>query len=77
VLDKLDLTNELVEMGGRVAATMIELFADLPPEHEFFRQFSFVSADDIREYSAIMLAMDGARPKGLPKTSVRNCCRCR
>jgi hypothetical protein len=65
VLDKLDLTNDLVEMGGRVAATMIELFADLPPEHEFFRQFSFVSADDIREYSAIMLVKDGGAATGL------------
>jgi len=52
-------------MGGRVAATMIELFADLPPEHEFVRQFSFVSADDIREYSAILQAMDGGTAEGL------------
>jgi ABC-type multidrug transport system fused ATPase/permease subunit len=71
VLDKLDLTNELVEMGAHVAATMIELFADLPPEHEFFRQFSFVSADDIREYSAILLTLDGGSTKGLSESQRR------
>ncbi|HNB26777.1 MAG TPA: ABC transporter ATP-binding protein, partial [Alphaproteobacteria bacterium] len=27
--------------------TMVELFADLPPGHPFFEQFSFVSADDL------------------------------
>jgi putative ABC transport system ATP-binding protein len=54
VLDKVGLTNDLVEGGRRVAATMVELFADLPPEHEFFRQFSFISAEAIREYIPIL-----------------------
>ena len=54
VLDKVCLTDDLVEGGRRVAATMVELFADLPPEHEFFRQFSFISAEAIREYIPIL-----------------------
>jgi ABC-type transport system involved in cytochrome bd biosynthesis fused ATPase/permease subunit len=32
---------------------MVELFADLPPDHEYFRQFSFISADDLPEYRAL------------------------
>jgi putative ABC transport system ATP-binding protein len=38
---------DLMEMGLKIAETMVELFADLPPGHPFFEQFSFVSADDL------------------------------
>ena len=37
----------LMAMGAKIAETMVELFADLPPGHPFFEQFSFISADDL------------------------------
>jgi putative ABC transport system ATP-binding protein len=40
-----------------VAETMIELFADLPAEHEFFEQFSFISANDLPEFQTILSRM--------------------
>jgi putative ABC transport system ATP-binding protein len=54
VLDKVGLTKDLVSTGAEVAQTMIELFADLPPEHEFFEQYSFISASDLPEFQAIL-----------------------
>ena len=54
VLDKVGLTEELLVAGYQTAATMVELFADLPPDHEFFQQFSFISADDLPEYQALL-----------------------
>jgi ABC-type multidrug transport system fused ATPase/permease subunit len=54
VLDKVGLTEDLVAMGAEVAQTMIELFADLPPDHEFFEQYSFISAGDLPDYQAIL-----------------------
>jgi putative ABC transport system ATP-binding protein len=54
VLAKVGLIDDLVETGRQVAETMIELFADLPPGHEFFEQFSFISANDLPEFSAIL-----------------------
>ncbi|HEV8678855.1 MAG TPA: ATP-binding cassette domain-containing protein [Stellaceae bacterium] len=54
VLDQVGLTDDLVEIGRQVAATMTEMFAGLPPEHEFFEQFSFISANDLPEFSAIL-----------------------
>src|SRR3546814_3513605 len=33
---------------------MVELFADLPPGHEFFEQFSFIGADELPEYRALL-----------------------
>ena len=60
VLDKVGLTEDLVEAGRQVAATMTEMFAGLPPDHEFFEQFSFISAEDMPELSAILSAADSA-----------------
>jgi len=59
ILDKLALTDDLVETGREVAATMTEMFAGLPPEHEFFEQFSFISANDLPEFSAILAVTEG------------------
>ena len=50
VLDKVGLTETFLEIGTKVAETMIELFADLPPGHEFFEQFSFISSDELPEF---------------------------
>ena len=65
VLDKVGLTGDLVEVGHQVAAMMTEMFADLPPEHPFFEQFSFISADDLPEFAAILGAYDSAGATGL------------
>ncbi len=58
VLDKVGLTDDLIEAGRQVAAMMSEMFADLPPEHEFFEQFSFISASDLPGFAAILSAID-------------------
>ncbi len=59
VLDKVGLTEDFVEVGRRVAATMLEIFADLPPDHEFFEQYSFIGAGDLPEFKTILAAIDG------------------
>ncbi|GAB4178630.1 MAG: ABC transporter ATP-binding protein [Thalassobaculales bacterium] len=64
VLDEAGLTADLLAMGRQVAATMVELFADLPPGHEFFAQFSFIDSDDLPEFQSLLgrverLGLDG------------------
>jgi putative ABC transport system ATP-binding protein len=59
VLNKVGLTEDLVEVGREVATTMIELFADLPPGHEFFEQFSFISSEDLPEFQALLSRVEG------------------
>jgi putative ABC transport system ATP-binding protein len=54
VVAKAGLTGDLLEAGRRVAQTMVELFADLPPGHEFFEQFSFIRSDDLPEFQAML-----------------------
>jgi putative ABC transport system ATP-binding protein len=47
VIEAEGLKAPLMAMGEKIAETMVELFADLPPGHPFFEQFSFISADDL------------------------------
>jgi len=54
VLDRFALTGDFIEIGRRLAEIMVELFADLPPGHEYFEQFSFVSAEDLPAYETIV-----------------------
>ncbi|MGH6898683.1 MAG: ABC transporter transmembrane domain-containing protein [Geminicoccaceae bacterium] len=60
-LARAGLTDTLVGVGLKVATTMVELFVDLPPDHEYFRQFSFISADDLPEYRALTSRADPTR----------------
>lgn len=60
VLDKVGLSERMLQVGYQVAATTVELFADLPPDHELFQQFSFISADDLPEAQALLQRADKA-----------------
>ncbi|MGE0119358.1 MAG: ABC transporter transmembrane domain-containing protein [Dongiaceae bacterium] len=53
-LDRAGVADALLTMGRRIAETMVELFADLPPGHPFFEQFSFIDADDLPEFRALL-----------------------
>jgi putative ABC transport system ATP-binding protein len=50
VLRTTGLEDSLVAMGYKIAETMVEIFADLPPGHPFFEQYSFISFDDLPMY---------------------------
>ena len=58
VLDQVGLTEDFVRIGRDVAATMVELFKDLPPDHEFFAQYAFISADDLPDYQTLVQRAD-------------------
>jgi len=59
VLNELDLATPLAEMGVEIARTMVELFADLPAGHPFFEQFSFITAEELPEYRALLTRLSG------------------
>jgi ABC-type multidrug transport system fused ATPase/permease subunit len=54
VLAKAALTDDLLAIGRKVAETMVELFSGLPPGHEFFAQYSFISSDDLPEFQTLV-----------------------
>ncbi len=54
VIEKANLTDSFLKMGYQVATLMVELFADLPPDHEFFQLYGFISSEELPEYQAIL-----------------------
>lgn len=53
-IDTAELTDELVRMGLQIAETMTEIFEGLPPGHSLFEQFSFIGAEELPEFEAIL-----------------------
>ena len=47
-------THQLAE----IARTMVEIYADLPPGHPFFTQFSFIDADQLPAFQAVVTRAD-------------------
>ena len=60
VLGEAELTEAFVGMGVTIAKTMVEIFADLPPGHPFFEQFSFISDDDLPEFRTIVARVESS-----------------
>lgn len=65
LLDKTGLTTELLSVGYKLAATMVEIFAELPPDHEYFRQFSFIDAEELPSYRVLLNRADQSRLEAL------------
>jgi putative ABC transport system ATP-binding protein len=59
LLASLELDRRLFDMGREIAGTAIELFADLPPDHPFFEQLSFMTAEQIPDYQAALARVQG------------------
>jgi putative ABC transport system ATP-binding protein len=53
-IDRAGLTDDLVRMGLQIAETMTEIFEGLPPGHSLFEQFSFIGAEELSEFEAIL-----------------------
>lgn len=67
VLADVGLTETFLRTGLDIASTMVELFADLPPDHEFFQQFSFISSDDLPLIQDLLSRADRDHLEQLPE----------
>lgn len=65
VLEKTHLMNDFLKIGRSVAELMVDLFADVPPDSKLFEQFSFISADDLPEFGAILNRTEPGQIEGL------------
>lgn len=54
ILNEGGLAGPLGEIGARIAETMLEIFAGLPPGHALFERFSFINAGELPEYAEIV-----------------------
>jgi putative ABC transport system ATP-binding protein len=53
-LERAGISADLVAMGLSIAETMTEIFRGLPPGHPLFEQFSFIGADELADFEAIV-----------------------
>ncbi len=58
VLEQVGLTETFLTTGLKVANIMVELFQDLAPGHEFFERFSFIGAEALPDYQALVRQID-------------------
>lgn len=65
VLHEAGLMDDFLNIGRSVAELMVELFADVAPDSELFEQFSFISADDLPEFRAMLGRTEAGRTEGL------------
>jgi ABC-type multidrug transport system fused ATPase/permease subunit len=65
VLRQLGLVDDLTRIGLAIAATMVEIFADLPAGHPFFEQYGFIAADALPTYRAILGRAEGGALEAL------------
>lgn len=54
VIERSGLTADFLQMGRKLASLKSEIFRDLPPGHEFFERFGFISSDDLPAFEAIL-----------------------
>ncbi len=59
VVGRTELDRALFDMGYSIAENAVELFSDLPPDHPFFQQLTFMTADDIPIYQQLVQKLKG------------------
>jgi ABC-type multidrug transport system fused ATPase/permease subunit len=57
MLRDVGLLEDLYEAGAKVAALMVELFADVAPDSNLFEQYSFISPEDLPEFRTLVANM--------------------
>jgi putative ABC transport system ATP-binding protein len=61
VLREVELEERLIALGWEAWGNLAELFADLPPHHPFFANFSPIRPEELPLYRQRLGAADGAR----------------
>jgi putative ABC transport system ATP-binding protein len=61
VVSRTSLDRILYEMGLEIAENAVNLFGDLPPDHPFFQQLTFMSPDDLPQYQILLQKLKGRR----------------
>ena len=67
LLKDVDIFDEFLRKGHRLAEIMVDLFQGLPPDHEFFERFSFISSDDLPEFQTILRRVEQGSAEALPE----------
>jgi len=67
LLRDIGLLQDLYEVGAKVATLMVELFADVSPDSDLFDQYSFISAEDLPEFQALVSRLAAGGLAAIPE----------
>ncbi len=70
-LEKVGLAETFLETGLQLAQIMVDLFQDLPPDHEYFERFSFIEAEDIPVFRHVIRHAQSAGVGGVEAAEQR------
>jgi len=60
VIAEVGLRAPLLALGAGVAREMVEIFKDIPADHELFTNFSLITAHELPEYTPLVSRLEGA-----------------
>jgi ABC-type multidrug transport system fused ATPase/permease subunit len=66
VIVEVDLRDRLLALGAELTREMVEIFKDIPADHELFTNFSLIAASELPEYVRLVGRLERAEPVGLP-----------
>ncbi len=66
VAAEVGLAAPLLTLGARIAREMVEIFKDIPADHELFANFSLISAAELPEYARLVARLERTPPDALP-----------
>ncbi len=67
VIAEVDLQGSLLALGAELAREMVEIFKDIPADHELFANFSLIAANELPEYARLVSQLDRTTPDALPR----------
>ncbi|MBI4391037.1 MAG: ABC transporter ATP-binding protein/permease [candidate division NC10 bacterium] len=66
VIAEVDLRGPLLALGAGLAREMVEIFKDIPADHELFANFSLITATELPEYVRLVSRLERDAPEDLP-----------
>jgi len=66
VIAEVGLRGPLLALGADLAREMVEIFKDIPADHELFVNFSLITASELPEYVRLVSRLERAEADALP-----------
>ena len=66
VIAEVGLQGSLLTLGADVATQMVEIFKDIPADHELFANFSLITAAELPEFTRLASRLERMDPAALP-----------
>jgi putative ABC transport system ATP-binding protein len=66
VIAEVGLRDPLLGLGAEVAREMVEIFKDIPADHELFVNFSLLTASELPDYTRLLSRLDRTAREALP-----------